>query len=161
MNEKQPPRLRVFIENEAGSNIKHHYNEQTFEVLRTEHVGANYPYPYGFVPGTLAPDGDCADCFVLTEQAIRTGEFVDCEPVALLEQTEGGDTDHNVLAVVAGGAKPDLAEAQRRISHFIEEFRADTPDQQGVAGRLLPVTDALAYVEECLAAREVSGGKPG
>ena len=161
MTEKQPPRLRVFVENEAGSNIKHHYNEETFEVLRTEQVGARYPYPYGFVPGTLAPDGDCADCFVLTEQAIPTGEFVDCEPVALLEQTEGGDTDHNVLAVMAGEATADLAEAQRRISRLIEEFRADTPDQRGVAGRLLPVTEALAYVEQCLAARERSEGQPG
>ena len=161
MTEKQPPRLRVFIENEAGSNIKHHYNEETFEELHTERVGATYPYPYGFVPGTLAPDGDSADCFVLTEQAFLTGKFVDCEPVALLEQTEGGDTDHNVLAVIVGEAKPDLAEAQRRISHFIEEFRADTPDQRGIAGRLLPVTDALAYVEECVDAQERSEGQPG
>lgn len=158
MTEKQPPRLRVFIENEAGSNIKHHYNEDTFEELRTERVGAKYPYPYGFVPGTLAPDGDAADCFVLTEHAIPTGEFVDCEPVALLEQTEGGHTDHNVLAVIPGEPPPALIEAQRRISRFIEDFRADTPEQKGIAGRLLPVSEALAYVEECVAARHRPAG---
>ncbi len=61
------PAITVFIENEAGSDVKHHYNEETFEVLRTERVGVDYPYPYGFVPGTLAPDGDAADCFVITE----------------------------------------------------------------------------------------------
>ncbi|MCP3995703.1 MAG: hypothetical protein GY722_11645 [bacterium] len=153
MTDNQPSRLRVFIENEAGSDTKHHYNEETFEELRTERVGAKYPYPYGFVPGTLAPDGDAADCFVVTGQAFSTGQFVDCEPVALLEQTEGGDTDHNVLATIPGEPPPDLAEAQRRISRFIEDFRADTPEQRGVAGRLLPIADALAYVKECVAAR--------
>lgn len=141
--------LRVFVENERGSDTKHHYNEETFEVMRTERVGALYPYPYGFVPGTLAPDGDAVDCFVLTARAFRTGEFVECVPIALLEQTEGGDTDHNVLAAIAGEPWPDLDIARKRISRFIKEFRADSPGQEGVPGRLLPADAAIAYMEEC------------
>ena len=106
--------LRVFIENEAGSCIKHHHDEETLAFLRTERVQAPYPFPYGFVPGTRAPDGDCVDCFVVTDRVLHTGDLVDCEPFALMEQTEAGLVDHNILAVPAGEALPDLERLPRR-----------------------------------------------
>lgn len=145
--------IRIFIENEPGSDTKHHYNEATLEVIRTERVGAQYPFPYGFVPGTLAPDGDAADCFVITDQALATGTVIECVPIALLEQTEGGDTDHNVLAVIPGEPLPDVDEVQQTIRRFVAEFRAGFPGQQAEAGRLLPTEAALDYIQECRAAR--------
>lgn len=141
--------ITVFIENEAGSDVKHHYNEETFEVLRTEHVGVDYPFPYGFVPGTLAPDGDAADCFVITDVGIPTGTTVQCQPVALIEQTEGGDTDHNVIAVPVGESVSDLAAVQARIGWFVQRFMVGVPGRESVMGRLLPVEDALTYLEDC------------
>jgi len=36
------------------------------------------------------PDGGCVDRLVITERWVGTGELVECEPVALMEQTEGG-----------------------------------------------------------------------
>ena len=143
------PTITVFIENEAGSDVKHHYDEETLEVIRTERVGAPYPLPYGFVPGTLAPDGDAADCFVMTTGAIPTGTTVQCEIVALLEQTEGGETDHNVLGVVPGETVPDLEEIRAVIQAFSRLFMAGVPGREIVMGRLLPASDAVAYIEEC------------
>lgn len=144
--------ITVFIENEAGSQIKHHYNEETFEVIRTEDVGVAYPFPYGFVPRTLAPDGDAADCFVITEESLRTGTRVACSPVALIEQTEGGDTDHNVIAVPVGESAPDLGGVQKAIGYFVERFMVGVPGRESVMGRLLSRDDALTYLETCAAA---------
>lgn len=146
------PNITVFIENEAGTDLKHHYDEATFEVLRTEHVGADYPYPYGFVPGTLAPDGDAADCFVVTTEAVPTATRLECTPVALIEQTEGGLTDHNVIAVPAGQDVPDLVEVQARIGFFVARFMPGVIERESVMGRLLPASAATAYVNECRAA---------
>lgn len=141
--------ITMFIENEAGSRTKHHYNEETFELLRTEDVGAAYPYPYGFVPGTLAPDGDAADCFLITERPFDTGETVACVPIALLEQTEGGATDHNVIAILAQASIPDLTEVRSRISAFVAAFMPGVAERKSVAGRLQPVEAALTYLDEC------------
>ena len=141
--------LVVFVENEAGSDIKHHFDEERFEVLRTERVRAAYPYPYGFVPGTLAPDGDAVDCFVITGRPLRCGDTVRCEPIGLLEQTEGGVTNHNILGVPTGEAVPDLSEVRSKIGDFLERFRAGDPELVSVVGRLLPVEGALAYLEMC------------
>lgn len=143
--------LSVFIENEAGSRIKHHYNEETLAVTRTEDVGVEYPFPYGFVPETLAPDGDAADCFVITSEHLPTGSTVQCEPVALIEQTEGGDVDHNVIAVPVGQPVPDLAKVQAAIGSFVEKFMRGVPGRESVMGRLLPAAEALAYLEQCAA----------
>lgn len=66
--------------------------------LRSASVAHAYPYPYGFVVGTGAQDSCCVDCFIITRRTMRTGDLVECEPVALMEQFEDGVDDHNVLA---------------------------------------------------------------
>jgi len=143
------PTITVFVENEAGSNIKHHYNEETLEFLHTEDVGGRYPYPYGFVPGTLAPDGDSADCFILTDRHFSTGTAVECEPVALMEQTEGGIVDNNLLAVLPGGPIPDLSEVTNKLGVFFESFMKGDAERKSVMGRLLGRQGALDYLETC------------
>jgi len=142
------PTIRVFIENTAGSHRKHHHDEETFRLLRVEEMSGTYPFPYGFVPGTRAPDGDCVDCLVITDRPLRTGEFVECEPVALMEQTEGGVVDNNVLAVLPGEPTPDLKALAPILTRAMEELFAGMPGREAVAGRFLPVDAAVAYIEE-------------
>jgi inorganic pyrophosphatase len=138
--------ITVFIENEAASNVKHHYDEKTLAVIRTERVRAEYPYPYGFIPGTLAPDGDAVDCFVLTDRSLPTGTTVDVLPVAFVEQTEAGSIDNNVLAVMPGETAPETGAAVERIAAFIEAFRAGDPDNVSTVGRTLGRDEAVAYI---------------
>ena len=88
--------IKVFIQNEAGSDQKHFHDEKTLEYKRTITVSRPYPFPYGFILNTTSEDGDNLDCYVITEQSLKTGMLVECEPIALLEQIEDGDEDHNV-----------------------------------------------------------------
>jgi inorganic pyrophosphatase len=94
--------MKVFIENEAGSFVKHLHDEKTLKLEGTTRVSRAYPLPYGFVLDTSAEDGDNVDCFVLTARPLRSREIVDCEPVGLMEQIEDGQVDHKVLAVLPG-----------------------------------------------------------
>jgi len=148
--------IDVFIENEAGSDVKHHYDEERLELLRVERVKAPYPFPYGFVPGTLAPDGDAADCFVITGRPLGTGDRVECEPVALMESTEGGLIDHNLIAVEPGDPVPDLEAVAARIGAFVLAFTEGMPGRETTVGQLLPVEDAEGYLVECAEAFEAS-----
>lgn len=147
----------MFIENEAGSCIKHHHDEETLAFLRTEQVGAPYPFPYGFVPGTRAPDGDCVDCFVITDRPLRRGDQVDCEAFALMEQTEAGLVDHNILAVPVGEAPPRLAGLRTALARFVAEVFAGMPGRATTVGRFLSADSALAYLEACPRAPDTSG----
>jgi inorganic pyrophosphatase len=65
--------MQVFIENQAGSRRKNIYDERTLRHLRTVDVSASYPYPYGFVIGTVSGDADAVDCFVLTSEPLIAG----------------------------------------------------------------------------------------
>ncbi len=94
--------MKVFIENEAGSFIKHIYDEKMLELKATTRVSRAYPLPYGFVLNTSAEDGDNVDCFVLTTMPLRTGAIVDCSVIGLMEQVEDGEVDHKILAAVRG-----------------------------------------------------------
>ncbi|MBP1632244.1 MAG: Inorganic pyrophosphatase [Acidobacteria bacterium] len=143
------PTIRVFIENTAGSNLKHHHDEETLTLLRVERVSGAYPFPYGFVPGTSAPDGDAVDCFVVTARPLQTGDLVACEPFALMEQMEAGVVDHNLLAVLAGEAAPDLAVLAPVLTRSAEQLFAGMPGREVTVGRFLPVGEALAYLEAC------------
>ena len=44
--------MKVLIENEAGSKVKHLYDEMTFKLMSTRKLQRAYPFPYGFVIGT-------------------------------------------------------------------------------------------------------------
>ena len=45
--------VRIFIQNEAGSNLKHYHDQKTLEWKRVATVSARYPFPYGFIVGNL------------------------------------------------------------------------------------------------------------
>jgi len=94
--------VKVFVQNEAGSFVKRMHNEKTLEPRGSSNVSSPYPFPYGFILHTSADDGLNVDCYVLTSQPLRTGQIVNCEPIALMEQFEDCKEDHNVLAVIPG-----------------------------------------------------------
>lgn len=94
--------MKVFIENEAGSDQKNIFNETTLEYKKTYTVSRQYPFPYGFIPATTSGDGDCLDCFILTDKPLKSGTTVEAEPIGLMEQVEDGEEDHKILAVLVG-----------------------------------------------------------
>src|SRR5262245_8044317 len=94
--------IKVCIEVEAGSCEKHRYNEKTLEYQGTRWSARPYPYPYGFILGTRAADGDNVDCYLITTERLQAGTIVECEPIGLLEQDEDGEVDHKVLAALPG-----------------------------------------------------------
>ncbi len=59
--------------------------------------GLTFPANFGFVPATLAEDGDALDVMVLTGGALPSGTLVSVRPVAILrmEQEEDGKMVRN------------------------------------------------------------------
>ena len=151
--------MRVFIENEAGSREKNTYDERTLRHVSTVAVSAAYPFPYGFVIGTLGGDGDAIDCFVMTSRPLPAGEWLECDAVALLEQIEDGEVDHKLLAVPAG--EPPVVDEIiiAKLRHFAAGVFSHVPGKRMHTGRLLSREAAEAYVR---AGREAfAAGSPG
>ena len=138
--------VRVFVQNEAGSTLKHHHDEKTCAFLHSTRVSNPYPFPYGFIIGTDSGDGCNVDCFVVTGRTLRTGDIVECEPVALMEQFEDGIDDHNVLARLPDDPVEITAEVEAALTaHLLRVFR-HVDEKQISVGRFLGSAEAEAHI---------------
>lgn len=93
--------VTVVIEIPAGSNDKVEINKTTgvFEVNRV--IGyLPYPVNYGFIPSTLAGDGDALDVLVLSKR-LETGAVLHAIPIATMVLRDKGEMDDKVLLVPA------------------------------------------------------------
>ena len=144
--------IRVLIQAEAGSNVRTRYDETTLIPSSVGRVSQPYPYPYGFVIDTIAPDGDNVDCYVVGSSGLKSGTVVDCEPVGLLEQVETGEPDHKVLAVVAGQEEVVPDDTLEVLRDFIYAVFSDFPDDSVSIGPIHSRDAALRYLRACQSA---------
>src|SRR5919204_1150371 len=86
--------LNVVIETPQGSRIKFKYDEPTgmFKVGDFMPEGMNFPFDFGFVPGTRGEDGDPLDVLVLMDEPAFAGCLVPSNLIGVIEaeQAQGG-----------------------------------------------------------------------
>lgn len=140
--------IQVLIQVAAGSCDKNLYDERTLEYLEVGHVSQPYPYPYGFIIGTNAADGDCVDCYLITSDKVASGTIVECEPVGLLLQDEEGERDHKVLAAMPGQEVVLGQELLLELQEFIYAIFARYPDMEVRVGPILSREAALDYLQK-------------
>ncbi|MGQ4646691.1 inorganic diphosphatase [Lyngbya aestuarii] len=99
----KPGLINVLIEIPAGSKNKYEFDKdlQAFALDRVLYSSVQYPYDYGFVPNTLADDGDPLDGMVLMDQPTFPGCVIAARPIGMLEMIDGGDRDEKILCVPA------------------------------------------------------------
>lgn len=97
----KPGLINVLIEIPAGSKNKYEYDKdlQAFALDRVLYSSVQYPYDYGFIPNTLADDGDPLDGMVMIDQPTFPGCIIAARPVGMLEMVDGGDRDEKILCV--------------------------------------------------------------
>lgn len=140
--------MKVFIENEAGSDQKNIFNEKTLEYRKSYTVSAHYPFPYGFLLDTTSGDGDNLDCFVLTREHLKSGEIVEVEAVGMFEDIEDGEEDHKILAVPAGESWTINAEIENIFLDFSAKVFSHIPGKKKVLGRFLGKKEALELIQK-------------
>ncbi len=59
----------------------------------------NYPFNYGFIPNTLADDGDPVDVLVLSSKPVVPGVVIACRPIGMLEMEDEAGIDNKIVAV--------------------------------------------------------------
>jgi|SRR3989344_1096614 len=143
--------MKVFIENEAGSDQKNIYDEKTLEYKKTYTVSKKYPFAYGFILDTTSGDGDNLDCFIITDKPLKTGQTVECEPVGIMEQFEDADKkeDHNVLAKLNGEVVEVTPEIEEKLREFVLHVFDHKPGKIVKVGEFLGKDEAEKYINKC------------
>ena len=92
--------LNVVVETPKGSRVKYAYDMESgfFIVSRALPEGMVFPFNFGFVPKTLAPDGDPLDVLILNEEPVISGCLLKVRPIAVIKATQstnGGKSVRN------------------------------------------------------------------
>ncbi len=95
-------RLNVVLEVSKGSRIKLKYERGLFRSEKVLPLGLVFPFDFGFIPSTLAEDGDPLDAIVLSEDGLpaRTVVYAKAVKIIKCKQTEKGRTRRNDRIVV-------------------------------------------------------------
>ncbi len=106
----EPPRIvNAIIEIQQGGSNKYEYDPKLglFRLNRVLYSAVHYPMGYGFVPGTLADDGDPIDILVMTDSPTFTGCLIESRPVGLFRMSDEKGEDEKILSVPAADPRYD------------------------------------------------------
>jgi inorganic pyrophosphatase len=128
--------LNVIIETPKGCRNKFKYEPGLglFIINKVLPAGSVFPFDFGFVPATLAEDGDPLDVLVLMDEPVFTGCLVPSRIVGVIEaeETQKGKTERNDRLVAVSIASEDQAKLRKlgdldphllkEIEHFFESY---------------------------------------
>ncbi len=118
----------ALVEIPRGSRNKYEVDEKTGHIRldRVLYSSVHYPTDYGFIPETLAPDGDHLDILVITHEPTFPGCWVEAQPIGGLDMTDEKGSDFKVLAVPTGDPRfetiSELADLEQHWLREIETF---------------------------------------
>jgi len=125
--------LMCVVEIPKGSRNKYEYDPSLGAVKLDRFISASVVYPtdYGFVPETLAPDGDPIDVLVCLSEPTFPGCIVPSKIVGLFKMSDEKGDDPHVLAVPYSdpgwngiGDVDELPKLLRaEISHFFKVYK--------------------------------------
>lgn len=128
-----PSDLNVIIEIPSHSDpVKYEVDKETGALFvdRFMNTAMFYPCNYGYIPHTLADDGDPVDVLVMSPYALISGSVVQCRPVGMLKMTDESGEDAKVIAVPHDKMYDDINDiediSQRKLdklAHFFEHYK--------------------------------------
>lgn len=94
--------VTAYIEIQKCGNIKYEFNKQKqcLEVDRILPYPYFYPYSYGFIPRTLAGDGDDLDILIVSNNEIENDSYQQVYIVGVLVMEDEQGVDEKVLSVL-------------------------------------------------------------
>ncbi len=131
--------INVLVEIPKDSGIKYELDKDSGVVMvdRFLHTAMRFPTNYGFVPNTLADDGDPLDVMVLSEYAVAPGTAIPAVVIGMLEMEDEAGIDTKILAVPSKKIDPlfgefkdisDVPEATKsKLKHFYENYKSLEP----------------------------------
>ncbi len=99
-----PEEFCAVIEIPLGSNVKYELDKPSglIKVDRVLYSAVYYPANYGFIPRTLAEDGDPLDVLVLCQEPAVPLAIMNARVIGLMTMTDAGVLDHKIISVATG-----------------------------------------------------------
>jgi inorganic pyrophosphatase len=140
-----PVDVDVIVEIPKGSRNKYEYDHELDRIRldRMLFTSTGYPGDYGFVPGTLAEDGEPIDVVVLLDEPTFPGCVISARVIAVFWMRDEDRADAKLLCVSSNDPRKahlqDLADVPMHqiaeIWHFFEIYEALEPGKSLAGSR--------------------------
>lgn len=127
--------INVVIEIPQGSSVKYEIDKDSGAVVvdRILFTPMAYPAAYGFIPGTLADDGDPADALVLIPAPVVPGAVIRARPIGMLRMEDESGQDEKIICVPHDKVHPHYSKVEKledlpeitlqAIEHFFTRYK--------------------------------------
>lgn len=151
--------VMALIEIPRGSKNKYEWDDEMegIALSRVLYQSVAYPAEYGFIPGTLADDGDALDVVVLIDQPTFPGCLMRVRPIGILRLRQENERDDKVLCVAV--SDPLYAETYNigdipphrllEIRHFFATY-TELEGREVEVGEWEDAEAAMEEIKECL-----------
>ena len=129
--------IHVVVETPRGCSLKYIYDaeHEVYAVKKMLPAGLRFPLDFGFVPRTLAPDGDPLDALVLMEEPAYPGILLRCRLAGIIRAEQ---QDEARGPVFRNDRLLCVAEASRQYAHIRQAEELD-------AGWLSQILEFFTY----------------
>ncbi len=120
--------INVIIEiPQGGAPVKYEIDKESGALFvdRFIHSAMFYPANYGFVPHTLAKDGDPVDVLVVGSLPVTPGAVIRCRPVGVLIMEDEAGMDEKIIALPVDKLNPffeNIKNIQDLPQHLVEQI---------------------------------------
>ncbi len=156
----QNDNFMCYIEIQKGSKSKYELDKETgvLKLDRVLYTSTVYPASYGFIPRTLADDGDPLDVLVLCSEPILPATMVQCYPIGVINMIDDGKMDEKIIAIPLReptyNIYTDISQLPKHIfeemMHFFEVYKV--LEHKTTSVKEIQARDAaVEIVESCIA----------
>lgn len=155
-----PEEVNAFIEiPQGGMPVKYELDPRSGALFvdRFLHTAMIYPANYGFIPNTLAEDGDPIDILVVTPTPVVPGAVIPARPVGVLLMADEKGKDEKVLAVPVDKLNPFYKDVRsykdlpplliEQIRHFFVHYKDLEPGKTVSVGEWADVDVAQERIQ--------------
>lgn len=159
--------ITMVVEIPKGSRNKYEVDHRTGEIFldRMLFTATRYPADYGFIPDSLAEDGDPLDALALVGEPTFPGCRIRIRPLGVFLMEDQGLPDHKILGVPEGdplwGGASGLGDVPghllRELEHFFAVYK-DLEDKKTAALGWEPASKAEEIIGAALQRNGAAGG---
>ncbi len=153
--------IEVVVEIPTGSRNKYEYDhdEHVIRLDRRLFTATTYPADYGFVPNTLAGDGDPLDVLALVADPTFPGCVLRVRVLGMFSMRDEKGVDAKLITVLAHDPQWDDARdiedvplhLRNEIAHFFSIYKDLEPEKSTEVEGFFDRATALAELEACRA----------
>lgn len=159
-----PDDVNVIIEVPAHSEPVKYEVEKDSGLLRVDRfmpTAMHYPCNYGFIPNTLADDGDPVDVLLIAPLPIQPGALVRSRILGMLKMTDESGEDAKLIALPIKKVCMQFSDIETledlpqlkldAIKHFFEHYKDLEPNKWVKVEGYLGVEEAAREIQESIA----------